>query len=632
MKKILLPVVALMAFGASAQTHFTEDFNSAGATLTGWTATDVDGDNQNWYGEDFSGYFAELEAGTAVSRSWTGQAGALSPNNFLTSGAIDLSSASATNLFLQFSAGTIEAAPYNAEEYNVYLTASLDPATIASATPVFNEILPSDGMFSHSVDVSAFAGQTVYLTFRHFNTFDMNTLLIDNISIKNLQDDDAAVAGVSLARYAGVSTNNTLSVEVENLGGNDITSLEINWNDGTDHIQTISQTITAGSTVTVDHPDAVSAAVAEEKNITVTISQVNGNADADPSNNDGAAKFNTVSSIVQKNVVIEEGTGTWCGWCPRGAVVMDYMVATYPSQFIGVAVHNGDPMTVAEYDGGAALSGFPGANVDRAILGVGVSQAGFEAYYNDRKDLVVPAEIDANTSISGNDVTIDVAATFVTPFAAADYRLAVVMVEDYVTGTSAAYNQANYYAGGGSGAMGGYENLADPVPAADMVYDHVGRALLGGYDGQSGSVPAVITDGAVANYTFNYTVPATSTLSNMHAVALLIDQSNGEIVNAAQLVLSEAGSQAGIAEGNSIELNVYPNPASDNLTVAFEAQNDDYTVSITDLSGRVVSTNTYANLSGAQSINIAVDGLNTGNYMLSVSTANASFNKMVSVK
>ncbi|MCH2229069.1 MAG: Omp28-related outer membrane protein [Crocinitomicaceae bacterium] len=628
MKKILLPVVALMAFGASAQTHFTEDFNAAGAALTGWTATDVDGDGQNWYGEDFSGYFPELEAGTAISRSWTGQTGALSPNNFLTSGAIDLTSASGTNLFLQFSAGTIEGAPYHAEEYNVYLTTSLDPATIASATAVFNEILPSDGMFSHSVDVSAFAGQTVYLTFRHFNTFDMNTLLIDNISIKNLQDDDAAVAGVSLARYAAVSTNNTLSVEVKNVGGNDITSLEINWNDGTDHIQTINQTITPGSTVSVDHPDAVSAAVAEEKNITVTISQVNGNADADPSNNDGAAKFNTVSSILQKNVVIEEGTGTWCGWCPRGAVAMDYMVATYPTQFIGVAVHNGDPMTVTEYDNGADISGFPGANVDRAILGASVSQAAFETFYNDRKDLVVPAGIDATTSVSGNDVTIDVAATFVTPFAAADYRLAVVMVEDHVTGTTSGYNQANYYAGNGSGAMGGYESLPDPVPAADMVYDHVGRALLGGYDGQAGSVPAVITDGAVANYTFNYTVPATSTFYNMHAVALLIDQSNGEIVNAAQVALS----QAGIAEGNSIELNVYPNPATDNLTVAFEAQNDDYTVSITDLSGRVVSTNTYANLSGAQSINVAVDGLNTGNYMLSVSTANASFNKMVSIK
>ncbi|MGB0914695.1 MAG: Omp28-related outer membrane protein [Crocinitomicaceae bacterium] len=628
MKRILLPVVALMAYGASAQTHFTEDFNAAGAALTGWTATDVDADGENWYGADFSSYFAELEAGTAVSRSWTSAAGALTPNNFLTSGAIDLTSASATNLFLQFSAGTIEGSPYHAEEYNVYVTTSLDPVTIAAATPVFNEILPSDGMFTHSVDLSAYAGQTVYLTFRHFNTNDMNSLLIDNIAIKNLQNDDAAVARVSLARYAAVSTNNTLSVDVENVGGNDITSLEINWNDGTDHIQTINQTITPGSTVTIDHPDAVTAAVAEEKNITVTISQVNGGADADPSNNDGAANFNTVSSIVQKNVVIEEGTGTWCGWCPRGAVAMDYMVATYPAQFIGIAVHNGDPMTVTEYDNGAGFSGFPGANVDRYLLGEGVSQAGFEAFYNARKDLVVPAGIAATSSVTGSDVTIDVAATFVTPFAAADYRLAVVMVEDHVTGTTAGYNQANYYAGGGSGVMGGYENLADPVPAADMVYDHVGRALLGGYDGEAGSVPAVITDGAVANYSFNYTVPATSTLHNMHAVALLIDQSNGEIVNAAQVAISGAS----IAEANTIELNVFPNPATDNLTVAFEAQNDDYTVSITDLSGRVVSTNTYANLSGAQSINVAVDGLNTGNYMVSVSTANASFNKMVSIK
>jgi hypothetical protein len=127
-----------------------------------------------------------------------------------------------------------------------------------------------------------------------------------------------------------------------------------------------------------------------------------------------AKKFNTVSQIVEKNVVIEEGTGTWCGWCPRGAVAMEYMYDTYPTRFIGVAVHNADPMTVTEYDDGANLSGFPGCNVDRALKDESVSSTLFEGYYNARKDLTIPAAITATASWSGANFTFAVTSTFKT--------------------------------------------------------------------------------------------------------------------------------------------------------------------------------------------------------------------------
>ena len=51
----------------------------------------------------------------------------------------------------------------------------------------------------------------------------------------------------------------------------------------------------------------------------------------------------TVTAYVQK-VVGEELTGTWCGWCPRGAVALENMRNKYPDTFIGIAVHGGDVM------------------------------------------------------------------------------------------------------------------------------------------------------------------------------------------------------------------------------------------------------------------------------------------------
>jgi hypothetical protein len=426
-----------------------------------------------------------------------------------------------------------------------------------------------------------------------------------------------------------MSTNNTLAVSVKNEGSNAITSLQINWNDGADHIQTINGlNIAPGATTNVNHPTAVSYATAVEENIAVTISQVNTVVDTDPSNNTGSAKINTVSVLEEKSVVIEEGTGTWCQWCPRGAVAMDYMVNTYPVDFIGIAVHNGDPMTVAEYDNGANFSGFPGSNVDRALMDQSVSQNAFVAAYNARKDLIVPAGISVAATGAGNNVSIVATATFRTPLAAANYRLGVIVIEDGVTGSTSAYNQSNAYAGGANGAMGGFESLPNPVPAAQMVYNHVGRALLGGYNGQAGSVPAAITDGQVVNYTFNYTVPGTSTRANMHAVAVLIDQTNGEIVNAIQGPLSLAS----LGEIETIGMEVYPNPATDEVNVKFVGTGGDYQIVITDLAGRQMSATSLVNVTGAQSIALPISGFGAGNYLVTIAKDGASYTQNLIVR
>lgn len=631
MKRLLLTAITLASVSAFGQTHFTADFEAG--NLTGWTAVDSDGDGENWYSEDFSGSFAELGGQTAVSRSWTNTTQGLNPDNLLISSPIDLTGAASAGLNMLFTVGTIEGAPYHAEEFSVYVTTSNDPATITSSTPVLNEVLSDPQAIGvRTVDLSSYAGQTVYVTFRHHNTFDMNTLLVDNISILNLPELDVEVAGINLPRYAEMATQNVLSVDVKNNGYATITTLELDWNDGTGHLQTVNVNIAPGATVTVDHPDAVTYATAVEKSLDITIGQINGGTDVNPADNTGAALINTVSQVVPKAVVVEEGTGTWCGWCPRGEVAMEHMYDTYGyyGQFIGIAVHNGDPMTVPAYDGNMGLTGYPGCNVDRLLLGASVSQAAFEAYFDALKDLVVPASISATPVVDGSDITINVSSTFFTPISNANYRLAVVILEDSVRGTGSGYNQVNYYSGGAQGPMGGYEALPDPVPAAQMVYNHVGRALLGGFDGQAGSVPTTITDGQVVNYTFNYTVPSNSNLSYMDAVAMLIDNNTGQIVNANKFRLD--GSGLGLAQASNLKFHVYPNPAKDMITVDFDANGGDYNLDIIDVQGRTVKHMTMSNVSGVQKQTVSLEGLVAGQYFVSISNDKESTTKVIVVQ
>jgi hypothetical protein len=455
-------------------------------------------------------------------------------------------------------------------------------------------------------------------------------LAIDDVVVKVPLMNDAKLVSASVARYALINTNNTLGITVKNVGANAITSLTIDWNDGTSHSQSITTSIAPGASLVVSHPTAVAYATAVEKNLAVSITQVNTVADADPSNNMGAAKHNSLSQATSKRVVIEEGTGTWCGWCPRGAVAMDYMSATY-SDFVGIAVHNGDPMTVTAYDAGAGISGFPGGNFERVVMGGSVSQTSFEAYYNANITKGVPANVDVTVSGVGANITLAASATFYTPVAAGNFRLAVIMVEDNVTGTTAAYNQANYYSGGGQGVMGGYELLTDPVPAASMVYDHVGRALLGGYDGLAGSVPATIVDGTTGTASFPYTVPAGSTRDDMHAVALLLDNTTGAIVNAKSISIAD-GSSAGLEESTISNMVVYPNPSSDIVNVKFDGQGGEYTVTATDVAGVTVSALTLENAFGSQLVSIPVSGLAAGVYMITVSNNGVSTTQRIIVR
>ena len=480
-----------------------------------------------------------------------------------------------------------------------------------------------------ATNLSAYAGQNnVLVAFRHNDgNAWADGFAIDNVSVYVPPANDAKINSIALNRYGVINTNSNLVLNVTNLGSSTISNLTVDWNDGTSHSQVINVSIAPFATLDVTHPTALNYTTAVEKTIAVNITAVNGGVDADVSNNTGSKLFNSLSQASPKKVVIEEGTGTWCQWCPRGAVAMDQMFQTHPNDFIGIAVHNGDPMTVAAYDGGANFGGFPGCNVDRALLDQSVSSNLFENYYQQRIGLAVPAALSMTITGTTNK-TIVANATFRTVFASANYRLGVIIIEDNVTGTAASYNQSNAYSGGANGAMGGFESLPNPVPAANMVYDHVGRALLGGYSGQANSVPTTITDGLAATYTFNYTIPSTSNSANMSAVAILIDNATGEIVNAEKTSLSAAN----VNELETIGLNVYPNPASGVLNVSFEANNADFVITLTDLQGRVISSKEMANLNGTQLVTFSTENVASGSYIVTVASNGTKTTKNVVVR
>ncbi len=634
MKKLLLSFVVILFSGSSfSQIIWSENFDSDTLLPTGWTQYNQDGltvssslSSLNFGTDAWIVRSRPASLGTgnhAVSTSWYTPVGV--SNDWLVTPAISIPATD--NYALEFEAMAPDAS--FPDGFIVYISTNGNQVADFT-TPALTVAAAPEAYTLHQINLSQYAGQTIYVAVRN-NSNDKFLLYVDNFQVRKLDADDAILESSTLSRYALVNSNNNIVMTVKNDGYNAINNLTVNWNDGTDHSSVITTSIASGATATVTHPIPVNYATIVEKVIDVTITNVNGNIDVNPTNNGDSNKlFNTLSQIPAKKVIIEEGTGTWCGWCPRGAVSMDYMEATYPNDFIGVAVHNGDPMTVTEYDAGANFSGFPGCNVDRVLLDQTVSQANMVSYYNARKNLISPAAVDiAMSSSTGANVSLDVTANFKTVFANADFRLGVIIIEDDVTGTASGYNQTNYYSGGSNGVMGGFESLANPVPAADMHYNHVGRALLGGYNGLASTVPTSITDGTIASHTFTYTVPSTSNIAKMYAVAVLVDQTTGEIVNANKVWLSKAGLNQ---LNETTDFVVYPNPASDELTVNFNATNDEYTISIMDLQGRIITTKCLTSLNGSQYVSFDVSNLAKGSYVVNVSSNGVKSIKNIVIK
>ncbi|MBI4646839.1 MAG: Omp28-related outer membrane protein [Bacteroidia bacterium] len=309
-------------------------------------------------------------------------------------------------------------------------------------------------------------------------------------------------------------------------------------------------------------------------NVEVTIQNVNGGADGNTDNNVLDKNIKVVPVAPIKRVFGEEATGTWCGWCVRGHVYMDSMQIKYPDLWIGVAVHNGDPMVVTEYDDaiGGFIGGYPSGLVDRD--GEEYDPTGFENAYLENLNNVPPVALEVN-NVTWNPgtrlVSFDVEGTFVDNLTGVDLRFNAIITEDGVTGTTTEYDQANYYAGGTNGPMAGYENLTDPVPAADMVYNWVARALLGGWDGTENSIPSTINEYDAISYNYSYTLPTDWDENNINLIGIIIDQTTGEVWNAAKSDIITA-----IPDNENVYHNItfFPNPAKNRLFIRMNEKAD----------------------------------------------------------
>lgn len=437
---------------------------------------------------------------------------------------------------------------------------------------------------------------------------------------------DLQLTGLDIQSVSVINKEVAISGTVMNAGTETVHSFILNWNDGSaNHEALISGlSIEPGTSFTFSHPAKFTPEIAKKYTLTVEVKDPDGFADITIDNNKMSKDIAGTSREAVKRVVAEEATGTWCGWCPRGAVYMEQMADDYGDLFIGIAVHNSDPMEVNEYDAaiGDLISGYPSVVLDRDQV---IDPSAMGTKIPGRLDNNAVADVNVHGYYDETEEVLHVTITaeFLSADADLDYRLNAVITEDDVTGTSSGYAQTNYYSGGASGTMGGYEDLPYTVPASDMVYEFVARALADGWEGTDGSVPSEVTEGLYVTQEYEIDIDGDWNIDNIHVIGMLIDHDgDDEILNANSVRLSDITLAANDMTAD-YKLAIYPNPAVNTTNIALDlASATDLSMQITDMNGNVVAAQQYGAVSGKLNLPVNTASFASGIYLVQIVAGN----------
>lgn len=346
-------------------------------------------------------------------------------------------------------------------------------------------------------------------------------------------------AAFSFGEIIGSNTDPTkVPMTIVNCGTTEITSIDYTGTVG-------SRTFSGSTTPAAPIPGCISAFSVGNVEIPVVsetgsyplalkVTKING-VDVEAPEVKGTMKI--YSFIPVNRPLVEEYTGLWCGWCPRGYVALETMKETIGDLFIAVAYHNGDPMAVIRnYPN--TVPGLPYAFINRSA-GVDPGEI-YDAWY-DYRDWVPAGDLDVTVEWADESHTaIKATATarFPEDHTGADYRLSYILVADGLT--NARWQQANYYSGRTSyksqmpGELGDlFINGEDPMKG--LTFNDVAVAVTD-YKGETGSIPAEIT--ACEKYSHSHEFSLASVNSavkgvpeKMRVVAVLTEGATGKYVN-----------------------------------------------------------------------------------------------------
>ena len=234
----------------------------------------------------------------------------------------------------------------------------------------------------------------------------------------------------------------------------------------------------------------------------------------------------------EKNVLIEQYTGTWCGYCTR-AIAQINNLHSVNKKIVHISLHLNDAMTFSQNSAlfsSFGFTGVPTVHADRGSTWTG-NVASIAA-------LQTPADagVAINVTGSGTSVSATVQAKFATSFPEG-VKISVYLLEDGIVA-----NQANYYNTDPSHVFYGKGN---PVPN----YVHNNVLVKIGTDMFGDLIPtADVGAGKVYSRSFTFSNISADKFSKLKVVAFLTHNSGSKQKQVINAVIASVGQNKGFVE------------------------------------------------------------------------------------
>ena len=653
MKKTLFFLAAALTFGfaANAQTIFSEDFDAVtvssqtglGELPDGWTLYE---DNLNNYSTSQGGYTAfgkswkvyDMEGDNmAISITYTMEGTAC--DRWLITPAITIPTEGDYKLLFD------QVASQYSERMSVKVSTTNTEKASFTQTLIDNELLAA-GLSKRLLDLSSFAGQTIYIAFIA-QTADGLYMAVDDVQVKVVVPNAVSAVASAAPIWSVLNGDISTRLAVLNEGSAPLTSFDITYTVNGGAEQTISATgLNVAPFEYYVHTFNVATAGVGENVIEIVVSNPNGETNPDDCV-DSTSCSTTVydpATTATRTTLLEHFTTGACQYCPAGHDRLEQAIAGYEDKIAWVAHHVGygtDNMTIdasdevaghftansydswvpglyctiyTEEQGGMWAPAMAldrtqlyasGANEDGVVGEVGEVSTLANQFAN---ATIAPAFV--SIAMSGltydpqtRQMSVTVSGEFLADYAGTQPRLSLYITQDSIYARQADATTHSYI--------------------QNYLHNHVIRASISNPWGDADAFNGT-TAGSTYSKTFNYTLPADMRADHCRLVAFVNDfgpdMLHRTVANATKsgYLMESKDPTSGIADVEaSIKVVTYPNPATEMAYITAESTIRAY--EMIDALGRKVMSEQNVN---ADILELDVRGINAGVYFINVTTDN----------
>lgn len=483
--------------------------------------------------------------------------------------------------------------------------------------------------------LAEYAGKNIYIAFVNEND-NQSMIFLDNLKVYYKGDFNFA-PNVQSTQINKESTTVGAIVKVTSDKTYNSISATLTSEDGSfksTYTDTPSKPITNAENYSFTFPDKLPLTVGAQNKYTISI-DLGGTV---------YSQTNTISNLAfetTKHVVIEEGTGAWCGNCPLGILAMENLEKLYGDQVIPIAIHSangqGDIYDYSAYTAYLGVSSFPTGLVNRIDTVYAPAISSGNDYYFETSEgnktfhdiakrefenyAVADVCIDkAVYDVESKNIQIMGNVNYALDMNSLNHNIAFVVLEDNLSGKQNNYFYMNTNPFFGKFGSGG--EFGENAPIIQYV-DVARKVPNNNFAGESGLIPVSVTADQPVAFNKVFSLPENvSNWDNAKVVVMLIDANTERVLNAARLKMS-AGT-AGINDATVSENGITISGENGSISVN---GGSDLNVTVYDVSGSVISN--ANSTSGA--VKVSTGGKN-GLFIVKATSDGVSVVKKVIVK